>query len=100
MVMGRDKALSAALWCGLNSRLVFNALQKQPRALRHAPLPKMQKSQQGIFAMLYFVRSFFDYLFLQRFTLRSFLTIYFCNGLFCAVFLTIYFDFDYIFLYI
>ena len=81
----------------MRSWLVFNALQEQPRALRHAPLPKIQKSEQRNFATLYFVRSFFDYLFLQRFTLRSFLTIYFCNGLYCAVFLTIYCDFDSIF---
>ena len=70
----------------MRSQLVFSALQEQPRALRHAPLPNTQKSQLRIFATLYFVRSFFDYLFLQ--------------GLFCAVFLTIYSDFDYIFLYI
>ena len=56
----------------MRSRLVINALQEQPRALRHAPLPNIQKSQQRIFATLYFVRSFFDYLFLQQFTLRSF----------------------------
>ena len=70
----------------MRSRLLFNALQQQPRALRHAPLPNTQKNQQRIFATLYFV--------------RSFLSIYLCNGLPCAVFLTIYFDFDYIFLYI
>ena len=56
----------------MRSRLLFNAVQEQPRALRHAPLPNIQKSQQRIFATLYFVRSFFDYLFLQRFTSRSF----------------------------
>ena len=56
----------------MRSWLVFNALQEQPRALRHAPLPNIQKSQQHIVATLYFVRSFFDYLFLQRSTLRSF----------------------------
>ena len=56
----------------MRSRLLFNAVQEQPRALRHAPLPNIQKSQQRIFATLYFVRSFFDYLFLQRFTWRSF----------------------------
>ena len=56
----------------MRSQLVFSALQEQPRALRHAPLPNTQKSQLRIFATLYFVRSFFDYLFLQRFTLRSF----------------------------
>ena len=71
----------------MRSRLVFSALQEQPRALRHAPLPNTQKSLQRIFATLYFVRSFFDYLFLQRFILR-------------AAFLTIYFASDYIFLYI
>ena len=71
----------------MRSRLVFSALQEQPRAICHAPLPNAQKSQQRIFATLYFVRSFFDYLFLQRFILR-------------AVFLTIYFDSDFIFLYI
>ena len=53
-------------------RLLFNALQEQPRALRHAPLPNTQKSQQRFFATLQFVRIFFDDLFLQRFTLRSF----------------------------
>ena len=80
-------AWQSALGCSLmRSRLVFNALQEQPRALCHAPLPNIQKSLQRIFATVYFVRSFFDYLFLQRFILR--------------VFLTIYFDFDYIFLYI
>ena len=84
------------------SRLVFNALQEQPRALCRAPLPNIQKSLQRIFATLYFVRSFFDYLFLQRFILRAvYLTIYFCNGYILRVFfLTIYFDFDYTFLYI
>ena len=56
----------------MRSRLVFNALQEQPRALRHAPLTNIQKSLQLIFATLYFVHSFFDYLFLQLFTLRSF----------------------------
>ena len=84
----------------MRSRLVFNALQEQPRAFCHSPLPNMQKSQQRIFATLYFVRSFFDYLFLQWFTLRSFFDYLFCNGLFCSVSLIIYFDFDYIFLYI
>ena len=76
----------------MRSRLLFNALQEQPRALRHVPLPNIQKSQQRIFATLYFVRSFFYYLFLQRFIVCAvFFTIYFCNGLFCAVF------FDYLF---
>ena len=56
----------------MGSRLLFNALQEQPRALRHAPLPNIQKSQQRIFATLYFVRSFFGYLFLQQFTSRSY----------------------------
>ena len=56
----------------MRSRLLFNALQEQPRALRHAPLTNIQKSLQRIFAMLYFVRSFFDYLFFQRFTWRGF----------------------------
>ena len=56
----------------MRSRLVFNALQEQPRALCHAPPPNIQKNQQRIFAMLCFVRSFFNYLFLQWFTLRSF----------------------------
>ena len=62
-------------------------IKEQPKALCHAPLPNIQKSQQRIFATLYFVRSFSDYLFLQQFTLS-------------AVFLTIYFDCDFIFLYI
>ena len=62
-------------------------IKEQPRALCHDPLPNIQKSLQRIFATLYFVRSFFDYLFLQQFILR-------------AVFLTIYFDCDFIFLYI
>ena len=61
-------------------------IKEQPRALCPAPIPNIQKSQQRIFAMLNFVRSFFDYLFLQRFIFR-------------AVFLIIYFDCDYIFLY-
>ena len=84
----------------MRSRLLFNALQEQPRVLRHAPLPNIQK---------------FSNAFLQRCILRAvFLTIYFCYGLLCAVFLTIYFlqrfilrsfltiyfDFDYTFLYI
>ena len=38
-------------------------IKEQPRALCHAPLPNIQKSLQRIFATLYFVRSFFDYLF-------------------------------------
>ena len=53
----------------------------------HPPLTNIQKCLQRIFATLYFVRSFFDDLFLQRFILSAvFLTIYFCNGLFCSVF--------------
>ena len=66
---GRQSALGCSL---MPSRLLFNELVEQPRALRHAPLPNIQKCQQRIFATLYFMRSFFDYLFLQRFTLRSF----------------------------
>ena len=62
-------------------------IKEQPRGLCHAPLPNIQNSLQRIFATLYFVRSFFDYLFLQQF-------------IFGAVFLTIYFDCDFIFLYI
>ena len=58
--------------------------KEQPRALCHAPLPNIQKGLHRIFATLYFARSFFDYLFLQRIILR-------------AVFLTIYFDCDYMF---
>ena len=54
------------------SRLLLERIKKQLRALCHAPLTNIQKSPQGIFATLYFVRSFFDYLFLQRFILRSF----------------------------
>ena len=84
----------------MRSRLLFNALQEQPRALRHAPLTNIQKSLQRIFAPLYFVRSFFDYLFLQRFTLHSFFDYLFLQRFILhAVFLTIYFDFDYIFSY-
>ena len=46
LVVERDKALSAALgYFLMRSRLVFNALQEQPRALRHAPLPNIQKRQ-------------------------------------------------------
>ena len=56
----------------MRSQLLFNALQEQPRALRHAPLTNKQQCLQRIFATLYFVRSCFDYLFLHRFTLRSF----------------------------
>ena len=61
-------------------------MKKLPRAFRHAPLTNIQKYLQRIFVTLYFARSFFDWLFLQRFIMR-------------AVFLTVYFDFDYIFLY-
>ena len=62
-------------------------IKEQLKALCHAPLPNIQKSLQRIFATLYFVRGFFDYLFLQQFILR-------------AVFLTICFDCGFIFLYI
>ena len=58
----------------MHFRLLFNALKEQPRALRHAPLTNIQKNLQRIFAILYFVRSFFECLFLQRFILHSFLT--------------------------
>ena len=69
-------------------RLFFNALYEQPRALCHAPLTNIQKCLRRIFATLYFVRSFFDDLFLQWFIFapQFFLTIWFCNGVFCAVF--------------
>ena len=76
------------------SRLLLERIKEQPRAHQRAAesalsrsITKYTKNLQRIFATLYFVRSFFDYLFLQRFILR-------------AVFLTIYFDCDYIFLYI
>ena len=85
----------------MHSRLLFNALQKQPIALCHAPLTNIQKSLQRIFATIflcaifltiyfttvYLAQCFLLYLFLQQFTLR-------------AVVLTVYFDFHYIFLYI
>ena len=84
-------AWQSALGCSLmRYRLFFNALYEQPRALCHAPLTNIQKYLQRIFAMLYFVRSFFDDLFLQRFVLRAvFLTIHFCNSLFCGSFFVI-----------
>ena len=83
-----SEAWQSALGCSLmRYRLFFNALYKQPRALCHASLTKIQKCLQRIFATLYFVRSFFDDLFLQRFILRAvFLTIHFCNNLFCGCF--------------
>ena len=70
-------AWQSALGCSLmRYRLFFNDLYEQPRALCHAPLTNIQKCLQRIFATLYFVRSFFDDLFLQRFILRAvFLTI-------------------------
>ena len=81
-------AWQSALGCSLiRYRLFFNALYEQPRALCHAPLTNIQKCLQRIFATLYFVHSFFDDLFLQRFILRAvFLTIPFCNRLFCGSF--------------
>ena len=80
-------ARQSALGCSLmRSRLFFNALQEQPRALCHAPLPNIQKSQQRIFATLYFVRSFFDYLFLQQFTLHSFFDYLFLQRFILRVF--------------
>ena len=75
------------MYHNVRSLLLFNALQEQRKALRHAPLTNIQKCLQRIFATLYFVRSFFDYLFLKRFILF-------------AIFFSIYFDFDYVFLYI
>ena len=84
----------------MRSRVLFNALQEQPTALRHAPLTNIQKSLQRIFATLYFVLSFFDYLFLQWFTLRSFFDYLFLQRFILRSFLTIYVDFDHVFLYI
>ena len=83
LLVERDEALSAALGAHLNTSR--ERIKEQPRALRHAPLTNIQKSLQRIFATLYFVRSFFEHSFLQRFILR-------------AVFLTICVDFDYVFL--
>ena len=56
----------------MRPRLLFNALQEQPRAFCHAHLTNIQKCLQSIFVTLYFVRSFFDYSAWQRFTLCSF----------------------------
>ena len=65
-------AWQSALGCSLmRYRLFFNPLYEQPRALCHAPLANIQKCLQRIFATLYFVRSFFDDLFLQQFILRA-----------------------------
>ena len=71
-VFGGEASQSAFGCSLLRSRVLFNALQEQPRALRYAPVPNVQKNLQRNFATLYFVCSFFDYLFLQRFILRSF----------------------------
>ena len=65
-------AWQSALGCSLmRSRLFFDALQEQPRALRQAPLANIHNVCRA---------------FLQRFFL-------------CAVFLTIYFDFDHIYIF-
>ena len=84
----------------MRSRLLFNELQEQPRAFHHALLANTQKSLQRIFATLYFVRSFFDYLFLQRFTLRSFFDYLFLQRSILRSFVHCYFDFDSICLHI
>ena len=67
----RQNALGSLMpaWSALKSSL--ECIKEQPRALRHAPPANVQKFQQRIFAALNLVCSFFDYLFLQRFTLRS-----------------------------
>ena len=63
-----SEAWQSALGCSLMRYwLFFNALYEQPRALCHAALTNIQKCLQRIFATLYFVRNFFDDLFLQRF---------------------------------
>ena len=72
-------------------RLLFNALQEQPRALRHALPTNMQKCLQRIFATLYFVRNFFDCLFLQRFILHSFFESLFLQRFALSSFLDILF---------
>ena len=82
------------------SNPALERIKEQPRALCHAPLTNIQKSPQGIFATLYFVRSFFDYLFLQRFTLRNIFDYLFLPRFILRSFLTFYVDFDYVFLYI
>ena len=51
-------------------------IKEQPRVLCHAPLTNIQKCLQRIFATPYFVRSFFDDLFLQQFNLRAVLFYY------------------------
>ena len=69
-----NEAWQSALDC--SERSLKKRIKEQLRALCHAPLTNIQKCLQRIFATLYFVRSFFDDLFLQQFILRAvFLTI-------------------------
>ena len=97
LVVERDKALSAALWCALGWSLMHSKSSRERFVTLHY---QIYKKVSSAVLQRFILCSFFDYLFLQQFTSRSFLTIYFCNCLFCAVFLTIYFDFDNIVLYI
>ena len=98
-VSGAWQSALGCSWSALKSSR--ERIKEQARALCHAPLPNIQKSLQRIFATLCFLRSFFYYLFLQRFTLRGFFNYLFLQRfILSAVFLTIYFDWDCIFLYI
>ena len=63
------------------SRLLFNALQEQPRALRHAPRPNIQKVSRG-FSQRFILCAFFNNLFSQRFIWRSFFDYLFRLGLY------------------
>ena len=72
----------------MRSQLIFNELQEQSKALRHAPLTNIQKSLQRIFATLCFVRSFFG--------LFIFVMIYFAHNLFDYLFQFLLYIFVYL----